>query len=180
MNVIDTGLKDAFVIEPTVHSDERGHFYEGFNRQEFARETGYDFDVFQTNHSQSDHQVLRWLHYQVTNVQAKLVWANFGEIYDVIVDLRRSSQSFGRWYGTTLSTENKKRLLVPEGFAHGFLVTSQRADITYLTSNSYNPQAERFLNWNCPELGIKWPTNEPILNERDARAPTFGDCETFK
>ena len=117
--------------------------------------------------------------YQVENVQAKLIWATLGEIYDVIVDMRRSSPDFGCWYGITLSANNKRRLLVPKGFAHGFLVLSQAAEITYLTSDIYNPAGERFLRWNCPEIGINWPVSAPKLNDRDATAPGFGDCETY-
>ena len=179
MKLTDTDLNDAKIIEPTVHGDERGYFFEGFSRQRFAETGGYDFNVSQINHSRSAQHILRGLHFQVQNVQAKLVWATSGEVYDVIVDLRRSSSTFGKWYGVTLSSENKRRLLVPEGFAHGFLVLSETADITYLTSDIYNPAGERFLRWNCAELGIRWPVGNPILNDRDATAPGFGECETY-
>ena len=180
MKISETALKDAVIIDPTVHGDERGYFFEGFSRQRILEANGYDFDAAQANHSRSSQNILRGLHYQIENVQAKLIWATSGDIYDVIVDLRRTSPDFGRWYGVTLSADNRRRLLVPEGFAHGFLVLSETAEITYLTSDIYNPEGERFLRWNCPEIGIKWPTNSPKLNDRDATAPGFGDCETYE
>lgn len=179
MNITETKLKDAFLIDPTIHGDERGFFFEGFSHKQFAETTGYEFNVAQANHSRSTRHILRGLHYQVRNVQAKLVWAISGKIYDVIVDLRRSSPSFGQWQGFTLSADNKRHLLVPEGFAHGFLVLSETAEITYLTSDIYNPAGERFLRWNCPEIGIEWPVDNPTLNDRDANAPGFDDSETY-
>ena len=179
MKIFETGLKDAVIVDPTVHGDERGYFFEGFSRQGILEATGYEFDAAQANHSRSSQNILRGLHYQVENVQAKLIWATSGEIYDVIVDMRRSSPDFSRWYGVTLSANNRLRLLVPEGFAHGFQVLSETAEITYLTSDIYNPAGERFLRWNCPKVGIKWPVSNPKLNDRDAAAPGFGDCETF-
>lgn len=179
MKINKTGLQDAVIIDPNIHGDERGYFFEGFSRQRIVEATGYEFVVAQANHSRSSQNILRGLHYQVENVQAKLIWATSGEIYDVIVDMRRSSPDFGHWYGVTLSTENKLRLLVPEGFAHGFLVLSETAEITYLTSDIYNPAGERFLRWNCPEVGINWPVSTPKLNDRDATAPSFRDCETY-
>lgn len=180
MKISETGLKDAVIIDPTVHGDERGYFFEGFSRQRILEATGYKFDAAQANHSRSTQNILRGLHYQIENVQAKLIWATSGDIYDVIVDLRRTSPDFGRWYGVTLSADNRRRLLVPEGFAHGFLVLSETAEITYLTSDIYNPDGERFLRWNCPEIGIEWPASSPKLNDRDATAPGFGDCETYE
>ena len=179
MNIIEAGLKDAVLVEPTVHGDERGYFFEGFSRQRILEDTGYEFDAAQANHSCSTHNILRGLHYQVENVQAKLIWVTSGKIFDVIVDMRRSSPDFGRWYGVTLSADNKRRLLVPEGFAHGFLVLSESTEITYLTSDIYNPAGERFLRWNCPKIAINWPVSAPKLNERDANAPGFCDCETY-
>ena len=179
MKISETGLKDAVIIDPTVHGDERGYFFEGFSRQRILETTGYEFDAAQANHSRSTQNILRGLHYQIENVQAKLIWATSGDIYDVIVDLRRTSPDFGRWYGVTLSANNRRRLLVPEGFAHGFLVLSETAEITYLTSDIYNPDGERFLRWNCPEIGIEWPANSPKLNDRVATAPGFGDCEAY-
>lgn len=180
MKFTKTTLRDAFIVESLINSDERGHFYEGFSRQRILDATKYEFDVAQANHSRSTKHTLRGLHYQIENVQAKLIWANAGEIYDVIVDLRRSSPNFGQWQGFTLSAQKRQRLLVPEGFAHGFLVLSETAEITYLTSDIYNPAGERFLRWNCPEIGIEWPIENPTLNDRDANAPGICDCETYK
>ena len=151
MMVIETNLNDAAVLDPTIYGDERGYFFEGFNRQHLAKVTGYDFCVAQTNHSRSQRNILRGMHFQVKNVQAKFVWVAAGEIFDAIVDLRRSSSTFGQWYGTNLSSENRRRIFVPEGFAHGFLVLSGVAEVSYLTSDIYNPDAERFLRWNCPK-----------------------------
>ena len=179
MNINEMELNGAFSIDPIIHSDERGRFFEGINRMRLESVAGYDFNTVQINHSQSGHHILRGLHYQKENVQAKLVWVTCGEIYDVIVDLRRSSSTFGRWASIILSADNKRRLLVPEGFAHGFLVLSENADITYLTSDIFNPAGERTLRWNCAELGIKWPTDNPVLNDRDANAPGFHECEKF-
>jgi len=167
----------VFTIDAVPHTDERGFFFEGFSKPTLEKNTGYRFDVAQINHSRSYQHVLRGLHYQVNNTQAKLVWTTFGEIYDVVVDLRRSSPSFGHWFGVNLSAQNMRRLLIPEGCAHGFIVLSEVAEITYLTSDIYNPAGERVLRWNCPEIGIKWPINNPILNERDALAPRFENCE---
>ena len=178
MNITETKLKDAFIIDPVVHGDERGSFHEGFSRQRLAEASGYEF-VLRKPIIPSTRHILRGLHYQVENVQAKMVWANSGEIYDVIVDLRRSSPSFGQWYAATLSGDNRRRLFVPEGFAHGFLVLSETAEITYLTSDIYNPAGERFLRWNCPEIGIEWPVDDPTLNVRDANTPGFSACETY-
>ena len=180
MKITETGLRDAVIIEPKIFGDKRGSFFEGFNRQRILESTGFDFNVAQTNHSSSAKHILRGLHYQVQNTQAKMVWTTFGTIYDVIVDLRRSSPDFGRWFGVELSSENGRRLMVPIGFAHGFVVLSTNAEVTYLTSDIYNPAGERFLRWNCPQIGIRWPVNEPILNERDKEAPGFEECEKFE
>ena len=179
MKISSVGLQDAFIIDPLRHDDERGFFFEGFNRQCLFEATGYEFEVAQMNHSHSSKYILRGLHYQIENVQAKIIWATSGQIYDVIVDLRRSSKHFGDWYGTTLSADNGRRLLVPEGFAHGFLVLSDKADVTYLTSDIYNPAAERLLRWNCSKVNIKWPVIDPAVNERDAAAPGLDACETY-
>lgn len=179
MKLSETDLPDAVIIDPTIHGDERGFFFEGFSRHQLFEATGYEFNAAQANHSRSSQHILRGLHYQVENVQAKLIWATSGSIFDVIVDLRRSSPSFGKWTGVELSGDNRRRFFVPEGFAHGFLVLSESAEITYLTSDIYNPAGERFLRWNCSKLGIVWPVSEPKLNERDATAPGFPECETY-
>lgn len=179
MRISKTELEDAFLTEPLVHGDERGFFFEGFSKRRLAEATGHKFDVAQVNHSSSTKHILRGLHYQIEDVQAKLVWVTSGAIYDVIVDLRRSSPSFSHWQGFTLSAENKQRLFVPKGFAHGFVVLSQASEITYMTSDIYNPEGERFLRWDCPKIGIEWPIKTPKLNHRDANAPGFDDCEKY-
>ena len=142
MKITETGLRDAVIIEPKIFGDKRGCFFKGFNRRRILEATGFDFKVAQNNHSSSAKHILRGLHYQVQNTQAKMVWTTLGTIYDVIVDLRRSSPDFGRWFGVELSSENRRRLMVPIGFAHGFVVLSEHAEVTYLTSDIYNP-AER-------------------------------------
>ena len=179
MRVSKTELEDAFIIEPSVHGDERGFFFEGFSKTRLAEATGCKFEVAQVNHSRSTKHILRGLHYQVENVQAKLVWVTFGAIYDVIVDLRRSSSSFSHWQGFTLTAENKQRLLVQKAL-RTVLVLSQAAEITYVTSDIYNPEGERFLRWDCPKIGIEWPIKTPRLNHRDANAPGFDDCEKYR
>lgn len=179
MKLHDTELANAFVIEPRVIADARGHFFEGFNARVLNDQAGCKFDICQVNHSKSSFGVLRGLHYQVQDVQAKIIWVAMGSIYDVIVDLRQSSSSFGKWFGTSLSCENARCMLVPQGFAHGFIVTSETARISYLTSDFYNPEHERTIRWNCPVLDIDWPEIQPNMNERDACAPGFLDCETF-
>ena len=179
MSVIETELEGVFVLEPDIFGDERGFFFESFNKKKFKTETGHDLEFVQDNHSKSAHGILRGMHYQIENVQEKLVRVISGEVFDVAVDLRKSSPNFGKWVGEILSEENKKQLFVPKGFAHGFVVTSQEAEVLYKTTNFYAPTAERCLNWNCPEVGIEWPVDMPILNERDANAPNLSDCECF-
>ena len=179
MKIYKTNLKDALVFTPAIHSDARGYFSEAFNKHDFCGGTNINFNVVQVNQSHSKRHVLRGLHYQIQHTQAKLIWVTHGTIYDVIVDLRRSSPSFGKWAGFDLSANNKKQVYVPEGFAHGFIVLSKTAYITYLTSATYSPEFERCLRWNCPQLDIKWPVNSPHLTDRDANAPDFGSCETY-
>ena len=179
MRVIKTELEGVFVIEPNVFGDERGFFFESFNKEKFKTETGLDLEFVQDNHSKSAHGILRGMHYQIENVQDKLVRVISGEVFDVAVDLRKSSPNFGKWVGEILSAENKKQLFVPKGFAHGFVVTSLEAEVLYKTTDFYTPAAERYLNWNCPEVGITWPIDTPILNERDANAPNLSECGCF-
>ena len=179
MRVIKTELEGVFVIEPNVFGDERGFFFESFNKEKFKTETGLDLEFVQDNHSKSAHGILRGMHYQIENVQDKLVRVISGEVFDVAVDLRKSSPNFGKWVGEILSAENKKQLFVPKGFAHGFVVTSLEAEVLYKTTDFYTPAAERYLNWNCPEVGITWPIDTPILNERDANAQHLSECECF-
>jgi len=179
MRVIETKLEGVFVIEPNVFGDERGFFFESFNKKKFKTETGHDLEFVQDNHSKSAHGILRGMHYQIENVQDKLVRVISGEVFDVAVDLRKSSPNFGKWVGEILSADNKKQLFVPKGFAHGFVVTSNEAEVLYKTTDFYTPAAERYLNWNCPQIGITWPIDAPTLNDRDANAPNLSECECF-
>ena len=164
----------------SIFGDERGFFFESFNKNKFNSETGLNLEFVQDNHSKSSYGILRGMHYQIENVQDKLIRVVRGTIYDVAVDLRKSSPNFGKWFGVTISARNKKQLFVPKGFAHGFIVTSKEAEVLYKTTSFYNPSAERCLKWDCPSINIKWPIVFPTLNERDANAPCLDDCECFK
>jgi dTDP-4-dehydrorhamnose 3,5-epimerase len=180
MNVIETALRDVFLIEPRVFEDARGFFLESYNQRVFAERTGLSPRFVQSNHSRSRRSVLRGLHYQIVQPQAKLVRVVAGAVFDVAVDLRRSSPAFGRWTGTLLSAENKRLLWVPEGFAHGFLVLSDSADFLYETSDYYAPRHERCVLWNDPDIGVEWPlTGEPVLTDRDRAGLPLRNAETF-
>jgi dTDP-4-dehydrorhamnose 3,5-epimerase len=182
MRLIDTEIADVKIIAPTVYGDARGFFYESFNAEKFAVLTGVTNIFVQDNHSKSSRGVLRGLHYQVQQAQGKLVRVVAGEVFDVVVDLRRSSPTFGRVVARTLSAENQHMLWVPAGFAHGFLVTSEHAEFLYKTTDYYAPQHERSLRWNDPTLGIDWPlsvSGAPQLKEKDAVAPLLADAETY-
>ena len=157
MNAVRTKIPDVLLLTPKVFGDERGFFLESFNARDFAQAVGRDVPFVQDNHSKSMKGVLRGLHYQVKNPQAKLVRVTAGEVYDVVVDLRRSSPTFGKWVSATLSAANRQMLWVPEGFAHGFVVTSDSAEFLYKTTDYYAPEHERSLLWNDPDLGISWP-----------------------
>lgn len=175
MNIQPTALDGAILIEPRVFGDDRGYFFESWNARAFA-EAGIDCAFVQDNVSRSARGVLRGLHYQAEQTQAKLVWVQAGEVFDVIVDIRRGSPTFGKWEGFYLSAENKRRLFVPRGFAHGFLVVSESAEFFYKCSDYYAPQHERAIIWNDPTLGIEWPLGgigAPILSKRDAEAARF-------
>jgi dTDP-4-dehydrorhamnose 3,5-epimerase len=175
-----TAIPDVVVLEPKVFGDERGFFFESYNRRAFHQATGLDPIFVQDNHSRSLRGVLRGLHYQVQHTQGKLVRVVAGEVFDVAVDLRRSSPTFGCWVGETLSAENHRLLWVPEGFAHGFLVTSDAAEFVYKTTDYYAPEHERSLLWCDPQLGIKWPLDgEPRLKPNDARGLPLAQAETF-
>ena len=168
--VTPTDLPDVLVLEPKVFGDARGFFYESFNAREFAAATGLHVSFVQDNHSRSARGVLRGLHYQIEHAQGKLVRVTEGEVYDVAIDLRRSSPTFGRWVGVTLSAENHRQLWIPPGFGHGFVVVSESADFLYKTTDYYAPQHERCIIWNDPTLAVEWPlTGPPILSPRDAR-----------
>ena len=180
MNIIKTDIPDVLIIEPKVFGDARGFFYESFNARAFAEATGLQVTFVQDNHSRSAKNVLRGLHYQIKQPQGKLVRVTAGEVFDVAVDLRKSSPTFGKWTGALLSAENKRMLWVPEGFAHGFLVLSDSADFLYKTTDYYAPAHERCIAWNDAQIGIQWPlTGTPTLAAKDAAGKRLGDAEIF-
>ena len=180
MEVIETRIPDVKLIKPSVFGDERGFFIETWQRRKFA-ENGIDYDFVQDNHSRSGHGVLRGLHYQIRQPQGKLVRVTVGEVFDVAVDLRRRSPTFGQWVGETLSAENMHMLWVPSGFAHGFYVTSEMAELQYKCSDYYTPEHERCIRWDDPDLGIDWPlTGEPVVSEKDRNAHRFADAEFYQ
>jgi len=171
MKKIETDLPGVFIVEPKVFGDQRGFFFESFNQKEWEGATGLKTRFVQDNHSRSVKGVLRGLHYQVEQVQAKLVRVVVGEVFDVAVDVRKHSATFGKWVGVHLSAENKRQLWIPEGFAHGFLVLSDVAEFLYKTTDYYAPQHEKAVIWNDPDLGIDWPLDgEPLLSEKDKQA----------
>ncbi len=180
MNVIATNLPDVLILEPKVFGDERGFFFESFNARAFAEATGLQREFVQDNHSRSAKGVLRGLHYQLQQTQGKLVRVTAGEVFDVAVDVRRSSPTFGQWAGVHLSAENKRQLWVPEGFAHGFLVLSDYAEFLYKTTDYYAPAHEQSIRWDDPELAIDWPLNEPPqLSAKDLAGVALRDAALF-
>lgn len=180
MRVTQTAISDVQVIEPQVFVDERGFFYESFNARRFAELTGVRASFVQDNLSRSSQNVLRGLHYQVQNPQGKLVQVMAGEVFDVAVDLRQSSPTFGRWVGTTLSAANRLQHWIPPGFAHGFLVTSASADVLYKTTAYFAPEYERTIRWHDAAIGIQWPLQgQPVLSAKDLRAGALKDAELF-
>lgn len=180
MKVAATDIPDVLVIEPRVYIDERGFFYESFNQRQWSEQVGFSPMFVQHNHSRSIKNVLRGLHYQVQCPQGKLVRVLRGEVFDVAVDIRGGSPTFGRWTGVRLSAENMLQLWIPEGFAHGFVVLSDGADLQYLATDFYAPGNERAIAWNDPDLGIQWPlSGEPILSAKDRSAPCLRDAEVF-
>lgn len=181
MNVIPTEIPDVLILEPRVFGDDRGFFFESFNEQAFQDKTAISSRFVQDNHSRSSRNVLRGLHYQIQQPQGKLVRAVVGEIFDVAVDIRRSSPTFGMWVSCVLSAENKRQLWVPEGFAHGFVVTSEVAEVLYKTTDYYAPQHERSILWSDPDLAIAWPLDElPNLSNKDKDGKLFRDAEVFE
>jgi len=181
LNVISTLLPEVLIIEPRVFGDSRGFFFESFNQRAFEEATGQRCTFVQDNHSRSARNVLRGLHYQVQHSQGKLVRVVSGEVFDVAVDLRRSSPNFGKWVGVTLSAENKRQLWVPEGFAHGFLVTSDEAEFVYKVTDYWHPEHERSLIWNDPDVGIEWPIDvSPIVAAKDADGKRLVEAEVFE
>jgi dTDP-4-dehydrorhamnose 3,5-epimerase len=180
MNVIPTEIPDVLIIEPKVFGDERGFFFESFNQRAWEEKTGVKACFVQDNHSRSVKNVLRGLHYQIRQPQGKLVRVVSGQVFDVAVDIRKSSPTFGKWVGVLLSAENKRQLWIPEGFAHGFLVLSDVAEFLYKTTDYWAPEHERTLLWNDSDLAIQWPLQvEPILARKDAGGVSFRDAECF-
>ncbi len=180
MQVERTAIPEVLILEPQVFGDARGFFFESFNLRRWQETTGLDTVFVQENHSRSVRGVLRGLHYQIQQPQGKLVRVISGEVFDVAVDLRRSSPTFGQWTGIHLSAENKKQFWVPEGFGHGFVVLSDAAEFLYLATDYYAPQHERAIIWNDSELAINWPlSGKPILSTKDQAAPRFCEAELF-
>jgi dTDP-4-dehydrorhamnose 3,5-epimerase len=180
MHVIETAIPDLLIIEPKVFGDERGFFFESFNQKVWREQTGLDSVFVQDNHSRSEKNVLRGLHYQIRRPQGKLVRVIAGEVFDVAVDIRKASPTFGKWVGVTLSAGNKRQLWVPAGFAHGFLVVSDAAEFLYKTTDYYAPEYERCIIWNDPDLAIAWPLQgAPILARKDTEGNGFRSAECF-
>ncbi|AVR89470.1 dTDP-4-dehydrorhamnose 3,5-epimerase [Thauera aromatica] len=180
MNVIQTAIPDVLIIEPKVFGDERGFFFESFNAKRFAELTGVKTAFVQDNHSRSVKGVLRGLHYQIQQPQGKLVRVVSGEVWDVAVDIRRSSPTFGQWAGVTLSADNKRQLWIPEGFAHGFVVVSESAEFLYKTTDYWAPEHERCIVWNDPTLALPWPVEgEPSLSAKDSQGALLEAAEVF-
>ncbi len=178
MRVTPLSLPEVLILEPQVFGDERGFFFESFRKSRFAEAAGRDIEFVQDNHSRSARNVLRGLHYQAApHAQGKLVRVVSGEIFDVAVDIRPNSPNFGRWAGATLSSDNFRQIWVPEGFAHGFVVLSETAEVIYKTTDYYAPSHERSILWNDPEIGIEWPIDgEPTLSGKDALAPLLASA----
>lgn len=180
LNVISTSLEGVLVLEPQVFGDARGFFFESFNARKFAEATGVSKPFVQDNHSRSSRGVLRGLHYQIKQAQGKLVRVTEGEVFDVAVDVRRSSPTFGKWTSALLSAENKRQMWVPEGFAHGFVVVSEAAEVQYKTTDYWYPEHERSIRWNDPTLAIDWPSvGELLLADKDRNAPLLEAAEVF-
>jgi dTDP-4-dehydrorhamnose 3,5-epimerase len=180
MQVHQTDLPEVLIIEPKVFGDDRGFFYESFNQRRFQELTGLNPEFVQDNHSRSARNVLRGLHYQIRQPQGKLVRVVAGEVFDVAVDMRRASNTFGKWTGVVLSAENKRQMWIPAGFAHGFLVLSESAEFVYKTTDYYAPEYERAVRWDDPDIGIAWPLQgAPLLSAKDEAGASLGEAETF-
>jgi len=180
MKALPVGLPGVLILEPNVFGDARGFFFESFNSRKFSDLTGVSAGFVQDNHSCSSHGVLRGLHYQIRQPQGKLIRVVAGEVFDVVVDLRRSSPTFGQWKGIHLSAENKRMVWVPEGFAHGFLTISATAEFLYKTTNYWMPEHERCIRWDDPDLDIRWPLNSlPQVSEKDSLGLCFKEAEVF-
>ena len=180
MNVVKCDLQDVLILEPKVFGDERGLFYESYNERDFATETDIKTRFVQDNHSRSAKNVLRGLHYQIKQPQGKLIRVTAGEVFDVAVDIRRSSPTFGKWTTARLSGENRRMLWVPPGFAHGFLVISDSAEVLYKTTEYWAAQYERCIVWNDPDLNVPWPLDgEPTLSQKDRAGLPLKEAELF-
>ena len=181
MKVMSCAIADVLLIEPKVFGDDRGFFFESFNQKAFNEATGLSVNFVQDNHSKSARNVLRGLHYQISQPQGKLVRVIAGEVFDVAVDIRRSSPTFGQWVGEFLSADNKRQLWVPPGLAHGFVVLSDSAEFLYKTTDYYAPEFERSIAWNDPTLAIEWPSlsGAPLLSGKDAKGVSFLQAELF-
>lgn len=180
MKITPTQIPEIILFEPKIFQDDRGFFFESFQKIQFQK-AGIDLEFVQDNHSKSLKNTLRGLHYQIQQAQGKLIRVIAGEIFDVAVDIRKGSSTFGSWIGDYLSAENKKMLWIPPGFAHGFYVTSPEAEVVYKATNYYAPNWERTIIWNDPTLNIEWPLNNtiPILSAKDKLGKSFGDAEVF-
>jgi dTDP-4-dehydrorhamnose 3,5-epimerase len=180
MQVVETSIPEVLILEPKVFGDDRGFFFESFNQQTFATLTGITANFVQDNHSKSAVNVLRGLHYQIQQPQGKLVRVVAGEVFDVAVDVRRQSKTFGQWVGFILSAENKRQLWVPPGFAHGFVVLKDGTEFLYKTTDYYAPQHERCIRWDDSEIGIDWPLiGAPVLSAKDQLGVDFSKAEVF-
>jgi dTDP-4-dehydrorhamnose 3,5-epimerase len=181
MQVVKTSISEVLILEPKVFGDDRGFFFESFNQQTFQNLIGIKANFVQDNHSKSAANVLRGLHYQIQQAQGKLVRVTAGEVFDVAVDIRRQSATFGKWVGVLLSAENKRQLWVPPGFAHGFVVLKDNTEFLYKTTDYYAPQHERCIRWDDPTIGIEWPmTQEPILSGKDQLGLALSEAEVFE
>jgi len=181
MKVIATKIPDVLIIEPKVFGDDRGFFFESFNKKAFEAATGITADFVQDNHSKSTKGVLRGLHYQIKQPQGKLVRVCSGEVFDVAVDLRKSSPTFTQWVGVKLSAENKRQFWIPPGFAHGFIVLSESAEFLYKTTEYYAPEYERCIRWNDAGLAVDWRFNgQPLVSDKDSQGCAFKDADVFK
>jgi dTDP-4-dehydrorhamnose 3,5-epimerase len=180
MKVTSTDIPEVVILEPRVYQDQRGFFLESYNRRAFKEATGLDIDFVQDNHAFSVRNVLRGLHYQIRQVQGKLVYVMAGEIFDVAVDIRRSSPTFGKWVGVTLTGAGHRMIWVPQGFAHGYLVLSEHAIVFYKTTDYYSPENERTILWSDPVLGIHWPLGgQPMVSDKDRQGMAFAAAEVF-
>lgn len=180
MQAMETDLGEVLVLEPTVHGDDRGFFFEAWNRRTFVNVTGVAADFVQDNHSKSAFGVVRGLHYQYPSAQAKLVRCGVGAVWDVVVDIRASSPEFGRWFGIELTADNKRQLWIPQGYAHGFVALTDGAELLYKATEYYHQASDRVIAWDDPEIDIAWPLpDDPVLSERDRAAPALRDAVLF-